>query len=190
MRLFIAREALDPHLKLSAAALNSRLSLPQRLRAAAKAAMFYARWYPMQWLPLESFTVQGSDTALLIRHLRYVARTSRRLARTLFHAMLRHGPKLERQQLLLGRFVDIGTDLFAMTATCLRADRLMQSESSDANRAKSLHLADYFCRTSRLRIEETFRAVRRNADREGYGLAQQVLAASHTAAMESGSSHA
>src|SRR5204862_2120075 len=65
MRLFIAREALDPHLKISAAALNSKLPLSQRLRAAAKAAMFYARWYPKQWLPLESFKVQGSDAACL-----------------------------------------------------------------------------------------------------------------------------
>ena len=190
MRLFIAREALDPHLKLSAAALNSKLPLSQRLRAAATAAMFYARWYPKQWLPLESFKVQGSDTALLTRHLRYAARTSRKLARTLFHAMLRHGPKLERQQLLLGRFVDIGTELFAITATCLRAERLMPSEPTDANREQVLHLADYFCRASRLRIEEKFRAVRTNADRAGYRLAQQVLAVNHPVTTESGSLHA
>jgi 3-hydroxyacyl-CoA dehydrogenase/alkylation response protein AidB-like acyl-CoA dehydrogenase/enoyl-CoA hydratase/carnithine racemase len=190
MRLFIAREALDPHLKLSAAALNSKLPLSQRLRAVAKAAMFYARWYPKQWLPLEAFKVQASDSAPLSRHLRYAVRTSRKLARTLFHAMLRHGPKLERQQLLLGRFVDIGTELFAITATCLRAERLMQSDTTDSNRAELVHLADYFCFASRLRIEETFRAVRRNADRAGYRLAQQVLAASHHITTESDSLHA
>jgi hypothetical protein len=189
MRLFIAREALDPHLKRSAAVFNSKLSLSERLRAAAKAAMFYAGWYPKQWLPLESFKVQGSEATVLIRHLRYAARTSRRLARTLFHAMLRHGPKLERQQLLLGRFVDIGTELFAITATCLRAERLMQSETTDAHGKELLHLADYFCRASRLRIEDTFRAVRRNADREGYRLAQEVLAGSHLNTTKSDSLH-
>ena len=189
MRLFIAREALDPHLKLSAAVFNSKLPLSQRLRAAANAAMFYARWYPKQWLRLESFKVRGSDAAPLTRHLRYAARSSRKLARTLFHAMLRHGPKLERQQLLLGRFVDIGTELFAITATCLRAERSIQSETTDAQRAQVLHLADYFCQVSRLRIEETFRAVRRNADRSGYRLAQQVLAGRHPVTTESGSSH-
>ena len=39
MRLFIAREALDPHLKIAAAALDSRLPKSERLREAAKAAL-------------------------------------------------------------------------------------------------------------------------------------------------------
>jgi hypothetical protein len=190
MRLFIAREALDPHLKVSAAVLNSKLPLSQRLRAAMKASLFYAAWYPKQWLPLEWFQVRGvrcqvSGSSILNKHLHYVARTSRKLARALFHAMLRHGPKLERQQLLLGRFVDIGTELFATTATCLRAERLMQSEVKSADNAELLPLVDYFCRASRLRIEEKFRAVRRNNDGSGYRLAQQVLAENHLAGTES-----
>jgi|GEM_PF-110 len=187
MRLFIAREALDPHLKVSAAALNSKLPLSQRARAAAKATLFYAGWYPKQWLPTEWFKVRGSDTARLSRHFRYAARTSRKLARAMFHAMLRHGPKLERQQLLLGRFVDIGTEIFAITATCLRAERLMRGEAAGVNKAELLHLVDYFCRASSLRIEEKFRGVRRNADQASYRLAQQVLKGNTSAAKETGS---
>jgi alkylation response protein AidB-like acyl-CoA dehydrogenase len=182
MRLFIAREALDPHLKLSAAALNSKLALSQRLRAGAKAALFYAGWYPKQWLPLELLRrdpCSGMGIKSLSRHLRYTARTSRKLARSLFHAMLRHGPKLERQQLLLGRFVDIGTELFAMTATCLRAERLLETEITEDKRGELLQMANYFCNASRLRTEEGFRAARKNVDREGYKLAQQVVAESN-----------
>ncbi|HEV7928135.1 MAG TPA: 3-hydroxyacyl-CoA dehydrogenase NAD-binding domain-containing protein [Verrucomicrobiae bacterium] len=189
MRLFIAREALDPHLKVSAAALNSKFPLSQRARAAGKAALFYARWYPKQWVPTEWFKVRGSDTSRLSRHFRYAARASRRLARAMFHAMLRHGPKLERQQLLLGRFVDIGTEIFAITATCLRAERLMQGEATGVNKADLLHLVDYFCRASRLRIEEKFRGVRRNADQASYRLAQQVLKGNSSGARETGLSH-
>jgi alkylation response protein AidB-like acyl-CoA dehydrogenase len=177
MRLFIAREALDPHLKVSGAVLNSKLPMAKRLGAAVKAGMFYAKWYPLQWLPTEWFTFHASRFThhALARHLRYAARTTRRLARSLFHAMVKNGPKLERQQLLLGRFVDIGTELFAITATCLRAGQLLKSEGAEANKAELLSLADYFCRASRLRIEEKFRGIRRNEDSAGYKVAQQVL---------------
>jgi alkylation response protein AidB-like acyl-CoA dehydrogenase len=176
MRLFLAREALDPHLKVSGAVLNSKLPMSQRLRAAIGAALFYAKWYPKQWLPLEWFSIHNSR---FTTHLRYAARTSRRLARTLFHAMVRNGPKLEREQLLLGRFVEIGTELFAISSTCLRAEQLLKSDLTDAKKAELLKLVDYFCRASRLRIGEKFRAVRHNADHAGYKLAQQVLSENH-----------
>ena len=50
MRLFIAREMLDPHLKIAAPALNSELAVSARVKAAVRAAGFYAKWYPQQWL--------------------------------------------------------------------------------------------------------------------------------------------
>jgi hypothetical protein len=188
MRLFIAREMLDAHLKVSAAVLNSQLPWPRRLRAAAKAALFYSAWYPRQWLPFtEWFKIQDAGfnarcaTAARLRtHLRYAARTSRRLARALFHAMLRHGPKLEREQLLLGRFVDIGTELFAITATCLRAERMLNSGDANLERQPLLELVDFFCRSARLRIEEKFRRVRRHADSAGYRVSQHALAGEFT----------
>jgi hypothetical protein len=90
--------------------------------------------------------------------------------------MLRHGPKLERQQLLLARFVEIGTELFAMTAACLRADHELKSDDMSADeRAALRQLVSYFCQASRLRIEELFRALCKNADRDGYRVAQDVL---------------
>jgi alkylation response protein AidB-like acyl-CoA dehydrogenase len=174
MRLFIAREMLDPHLKIAAPAMNSQLPWPQRLRAAAKAASFYLGWYPKQWLPISSvFSVQPSNFK---SHLRYAARTSRRLARAIFHAMVRHGPKLEREQLLLGRFVDIGAELFAITATCQRAGQLLHSGDEEAESERLPELVDYFCCSARLRIEEKFRQIQNNTDRPGYRLSQRLLA--------------
>src|SRR5437870_11673833 len=179
MRLFIAREALDPHLKIAAPALNSRLPLAQRMKAALKAGWFYARWYPKQYLPRFQFSTAGGQIdAVLRRHLRYAARTSRKLARRLFQAMLVHGPKLDRQQVLLGRFVDIGTELFAIAATCSRAQALI-TESDQARKRDTLELVDYFCRAARLRIDRNFAGLRRNTDRQGYRLAQEVLAGKH-----------
>src|SRR5205807_3919337 len=127
-----------------------------------KAAGFYATWYPKQWiLGFRDFGISGFDSRLT-RHLRYGAKTSRRLARTLFHAMARFGPKLERQQVLLGRFVDIGTELFAIAASCARAEMLATREA--------IELADFFASAARLRIERLFRAIGSNTDRHGYVL--------------------
>ena len=173
MRLFIAREALDPHLKVAAAALDSRLPFMERAKAAAKAAVFYARWYPEQWLPIRRLHVSRARHPVIRRHLRYAARTSRKLARTLFHAMVEHGPKLERQQVLLGRFVDVGTELFALVATSARVESML---ARDGNPDELLPLLDYFCNSARLRIDRAFTGLRQNADRQGYRLAQDVLA--------------
>ncbi|HRQ90500.1 MAG TPA: acyl-CoA dehydrogenase family protein, partial [Bacteroidia bacterium] len=51
MRLLIAREALDPHLKMGGPVLNSTLPLKDRAKAALRSAWFYGRWYPTLWLP-------------------------------------------------------------------------------------------------------------------------------------------
>ena len=168
MRLFIAREALDPHLKVGAPMLNTQLPMKERAKAAARAGMFYARWYPMQWLP--GAHGKGFHPALA-RHVKNAERESRRLARGLFHAMAKHGPKLEREQVLLGRFVDIGTELFAMLASCARAQQMLEDDATAGN---VVALVDYFCLTSSARVEELFRALGHNADRKGYKLAQEV----------------
>ncbi len=170
MRLFIAREALDPHLKIGAPMMNTQLPMRVRARAAVKAGMFYAKWFPLMWI--SDFKLRISDFhPELRRHVRYAEKTARRLARSLFYAMARHGPKLERQQILLGRFVDIGTELFAITATCSRA----QSVAVSGGKKDAIALADYFCRSARLRIARHFAGIAHNADTAGYKLAQQVL---------------
>ncbi|MGH8023215.1 MAG: acyl-CoA dehydrogenase family protein, partial [Limisphaerales bacterium] len=126
------------------------------------------RWYPAQWLPASAGPVRNPRFK---RHLHYAAAAARRLARGIFHAMLRHGPRLEREQLLLSRFVNIGAELFAMTAACLRADTAPESDGG----GEAARLADYFCKTARLRIEENFRRIAKNADHSGYRLAQETL---------------
>jgi hypothetical protein len=78
---------------------------------------FYARWYPKQWFGGSPGNLEQLH-ADLREYVNYGASTSKRLARGLFHAMMRFGPKLDREQLLLSRFVGIATELFAMSATC------------------------------------------------------------------------
>jgi alkylation response protein AidB-like acyl-CoA dehydrogenase len=177
MRLFIAREALDPHLKVGGAIFNTQLPMSERAKAVFTSGKFYAGWYPRQWLPGDAGKIDNLHETLR-GHVNYAARTSKRLARGLFHAMARFGPKLDRQQLLLSRFVGIATELFAISATCSYAQWLLgQGRPSD----EVLSLADYFCRSARTRIDSHFAGTRRNVDKPGYQLTQNLLAGKHEA---------
>ena len=177
MRLFIAREALDPHLKVGGAIFNTQLPTSERLKAVFTSGKFYAGWYPKQWLRGSAGELKGVHDDLRA-HVHYAARTSKRLARGLFHAMARFGPKLDREQLLLSRFVGIATELFAISATCSYAQWLLgQGKPSD----EVLPLAGYFCRSSRTRIDSHFAGTRRNVDKRGYQLTQDLLAGKHEA---------
>ena len=175
MRLFIAREALDPHLKVGGAIFNTQLPMSERAKAVFSSGKFYAGWYPRQWLRNGAGKIDNLH-ATLRSHVDYAARTSKRLARGLFHAMARFGPKLDREQLLLSRFVGVATELFAISATCSYAQWLLgQGKPAD----EILSVADYFCRSARMRIDHYFAGTMRNVDERGYALVQDLLAGKH-----------
>src|SRR3989338_7449687 len=54
MHLFIAREALDPHLDKIKTLLSPRMSIPRKLAAALRALRYYVFWYPGLWIPFET----------------------------------------------------------------------------------------------------------------------------------------
>jgi hypothetical protein len=171
MRLFVAREALDLHLKVAGDAVMPGVPPARRLAGLARAGLFYLRWYPSRWLGWGRWPAHGGFGPLA-EHVRWVERASRRLARLQFHLMARHGPALERRQAQLFRCVDIGAELFAMSAVCARARR-------DASRAPAdrtpLELAAGFCRMAHRRVEALFGAVGSNDDPATYALARGVL---------------
>lgn len=179
MRLLIAREALDPHLKLGGPVLNSTLPAGVRVRAALRSAWFYARWYPGLWLPAWG----GCDGVIpeLRPEARRIRASSRRLARSLFHAMLRHGPKLEKRQLLLGRFVEIGAELFAVAAAIAYAGQRVGSGRGE--RAELVERVRFLARSSRATIDGLFRGIRRNADASARELARHLLEGAETGAV-------
>jgi hypothetical protein len=90
--------------------------------------------------------------------------------------MMRFGPKLDREQLLLSRFVGIATELFAMNATCAFAQSKIDAGEPAA---EILSLAGYFCRSARMRIDHHFAGTTKNADKSGYALTQELLAGKH-----------
>jgi alkylation response protein AidB-like acyl-CoA dehydrogenase len=176
MHLFIAREAVDRHLQVAGDVVLPGKSLGQRLAGLGRALAFYAWWYPSRWLGWGRWPTHGAFGPLA-PHVRYVERAARRLARNVFHAMVRFGPRLEYRQAVLFRLVDVGGELFAMAATCARADALKRRDPAAG--AHAVALADLFCRQARARIATKFRGLWRNEDGVTYRVAQQVLKGEH-----------
>lgn len=208
MHLFIAREALDPHLSRMKPLLSSKVPVNVKIVAALKMAAFYAVWYPKQWFPsiiyvmnlvvfflnlplfgfinsykafiLTTVLVVILDFASRVRdplprvlrdHMNYVRLTSKRLAREIFHKMLKYRQKLESKQSILNRIVDIGTEMFAISATCSYAAKLAKEGKTNA-----VELADSFCSEARKRIEGSFEdGGAANTDCQNLKIAKKIL---------------
>jgi alkylation response protein AidB-like acyl-CoA dehydrogenase len=175
MRLFIAREAVDHHFKTAFALVDKKAKFGAKVRALGRVAKFYPFWYTGRLfgrglIPVVTYREFGA----LAKHLRWAERATRHLGRTLFHAMARFGSKLERRQMVLFRAVDIGADLFAMTATCVRARMLAKQGNKEA-----IELADLFCREARQRIATNFKRFYGKNDKRIYKVAGRVLAGDH-----------
>ena len=171
MRLILAREALDPHLKVAGDVLNTRVPMVKRLKAAVKAGFHYAWWYPKQWLPVFRAGVPNL-TSELSSYVRYVKRRSKKLARTLFHCMLRHGPGLDKQQLTLSRLTEIGSELYVITSAVLKADMMIKN-NEDAK--KVLQVVDNVFINSKEKIETNFGNIWFNNDKKNYKYGRKIL---------------
>ena len=169
--LFIAREAVDPHMKRGYKILQPDTPTKEKIAAAAKAGAHYAAWYPTKFVGWSRFPKFG-EFGKLGTHVGFIERTSRHLARSIFHAMMRYQAKLERKQMVLFRIVDIGTDLFAMSAAITYATMLAKKRDERSN---AMDLADVFCREARMRIETNFNQLFSNHDDESYKLVSKLL---------------
>ncbi|MFH8365282.1 acyl-CoA dehydrogenase family protein [Streptomyces sp. NPDC018031] len=164
MHLLIAREAVDAHLSVAGDLVDPHTSLADKGRAAARAGGFYARWLPglvtgPGQLPRAYREFAGPVD--LSGHLRYVERSARRLARCTFYGMSRWQGRMETRQGFLGRVVDIGAELFAMSAACVRAEMM---RSAGEHGTEAYRLADVFCHQARIRAEELFGRLWTNTD--------------------------
>jgi alkylation response protein AidB-like acyl-CoA dehydrogenase len=176
MRLFIAREAVDNHLKVAGDLVNPKAPAGKRVAAAARAGLHYAWWFPTRFFGW-GFWPRFSDYGPLAKHVRWMDRATRRLARSVFYAMMRFGPGLEKRQAVLGRIVEIGAELFAMTASVVCARRRVADEPSDRT---PYAVADVFCKQARRRIEQRFHDLFDNDDSDTYKLARGVLEGRYT----------
>lgn len=168
MRLFLAREALDPHLSRAGALADPEAGRGAKAWAVIKAMPYYTGWFLRRCLP--TFGVPSDIPSELRGHWRALRRGARRLARRMFYAMVRNGPALEHRQGVLGRLVDEGADLVVMGATISRAAQLGDPGS--------IELADLFCQHARARIDARH-VVRDSLSRAGAKVAANVLAGRH-----------
>lgn len=183
LKLFIAREVWDPHLKRAAplfdaaAALNDGSADPgtrytQLAGEASRLGAYYARWYAERLLPDGHLgeVARFVHTPALRAELQQVKKTSRRLARVILQQMAQHTTRLEERQGLVARLADIGIDLFVMSAVCAYADTV----------PSGLDLARQICADARSRIDERFRALDAQADAATTRLGWDVLAGKYT----------
>jgi alkylation response protein AidB-like acyl-CoA dehydrogenase len=172
MHLFIAREAVDRHLQISGVMIDPKKSMGQKLAALPGIGAFYAWWYTTRWIGWGRWP-RYNDFGRLARHVRFVERSARKVARQMFHAMIVHGPKLQKKQAFLFRWVDVAIELVAMSASISRARALADAKHKRARHAYAL--VDMFCRGSRRRVRGLFRDLWRNEDVSKYRLGRAVL---------------
>jgi len=168
MHLFIAREAVDAHLAAAGKLIEPGVPAADRAKAARQAGAFYGRWLPTLVVGAGLRPGGYAEFGPLAEHLRFVERASRKLARATFYGMARWQGRLERKQGFLGRIVDIGAELFAMSAVCVRAH-------DDAEAGTAVELAEAFCVQARSRVEELFCQLWHNTDADDVRLARRVL---------------
>jgi hypothetical protein len=178
MHLMIAREAVDAHLSVAGEIIDPKADFKAKAAAGAKAGRFYAKWLPTLVAGEGQLPNAYPEFGELAKHLRYVERSSRRLARQTFYGMARWQGRLEYRQRFLARLVDIGAELFAISAACVRAEMIRTDDPEHGREA--FELADAFCRQARLRADSLFDRLWDNTDAEDRSLAQAVLEGRYT----------
>ena len=178
MHLMIAREAVDQHLEVAGELLQGDGNLTAKGRAAVGAGKFYAKWLPQLAIGEGQKPSAYEEYGPLAGHLRFVERNARKLARSTFYAMSRWQGGLEKRQAVLGRIVDIGAELFAISSAVVYAQTIRDEQPERATEAAEL--ADLFAQQAERRVRGLFSALWSNEDTANYKLAQGVLDGRYT----------
>jgi alkylation response protein AidB-like acyl-CoA dehydrogenase len=178
MHLIIAREAMDQHLHVAGDLMEPDLPLEKKAKALGRAGAFYASWYPKLAVGRGQAPQSYGDYGPLAGQMRYVERSSRKLARSTFYGMARWQAGTEAHGAFLGRIVDIGAELFAMSAAVVYTQTAIREHPERA--AETQELAEAFCHQAQLRAERLFHDLWTNADGANHRLALNVLSGRHT----------
>lgn len=171
MRLFLAREAMDPHISKIMPLVKGKVKGFQLVKEIFKLAGHYGVWYPGQMLKgltSRSYREMGS----LAKHFKFIEKNAHKLARSIFWYMALYQEGLVNRQMILGRLVEIGTDLFVMAAVCSYARSVSTDQGGDDS---PIALADYFCTLAEERVRGNFAALKKNNDRQMSKLGKRIF---------------
>jgi alkylation response protein AidB-like acyl-CoA dehydrogenase len=171
LRPFIVREALSRHVDRSKAFYADQSSRLERVRQATKLGLFYLPWYVRQWRTRTLPDRRELTHPQVLPLLRYVERTSRRLARRILYAMVRFQASFRDEQLVQTHIEAIGEDLLAIIATALYAERQTRLDGHTT----VWELVDSFCAGAMRRIERHFSELGRGEDYLAAQIGTQAL---------------
>jgi hypothetical protein len=177
MHLIIAREAMDQHLHVAGDLMEPDLPIDRKAKALGRAGAFYANWYPRLAVGRGQVPQSYASYGELAGQMRFVERASRKLARSTFYAMARWQAGTEDHGAFLGRIVDIGAELFAISAAVVYTQTQMREHPERA--AETQELAGAFCNQAQHRTERLFHELWSNADAANHHLALDVLGGRH-----------
>jgi alkylation response protein AidB-like acyl-CoA dehydrogenase len=171
LRPFVAREGLSPHLDRAKRYFDEQLGPIRRVYEWLKLVWFYVPWYVRQWKTQTLSDRPEMRHARVRAMLKYAERASRRLARVIFYAMVRHREALRDDQGRQNRIEAVGEDLLAIAATALHAE----SQERAGGDATGWVLAEECFRQARLRIDQAIHGLIRNDDQDATRLGGRVL---------------
>ena len=171
MHLFLAREALDTHFK-KAGVLLSKASLKEKWHALLACVRFYPLWYIKLCLGLVfgSMTSYSNYDPSFRGSLKWISKTGKKLALTLFHKMLFLGPKLEFKQLTLSRIIDIGIELSVLTLVLSRVNKEMKNGDN-----KHQKLAIFWSKQRQMVVNNLFKELNKNTDDDAVTFTKELL---------------
>jgi alkylation response protein AidB-like acyl-CoA dehydrogenase len=178
MHLIIAREAMDQHLHVAGDLMEADLPIDRKAKALGRAGAFYAKWYPKLAVGRGQVPQSYASYGELAGQMRFVERASRKLARSTFYAMARWQAGTEDHGAFLGRIVDIGAELFAISAAVVYTQTQVKDHPERA--AETLELAETFCDQAQHRTERLFNELWSNVDTANHRLALNVLSGRHS----------
>ncbi|CUQ65931.1 acyl-CoA dehydrogenase family protein [Candidatus Nitrospira inopinata] len=156
LRPFIAREGLGPHLERAGRYVAGELHGTAKLVEWLTLARFYIPWYLGLWRPNrlpDRPEFRHPSAAPLFQ---YIERTSRRLAKAIFWAMVRHGQALRDDQGRQNRIEMVAEDLLVIAAATLQA----ASSSRAADDSSRWRLVELIAMEARERIDCAIREIR------------------------------